>query len=109
MFVLDIWRGCPMDLGHFPLCSAWDAAWSQHDPGIIAAAISRGRCGPVAGPRFLECTATKGMTPMIRQGIGSGGPLEPICGDRRAVRAGLQVHVAGTTARGEALIGDAYV
>ena len=46
---------------------------------------------------------------MTRQVVSSGGPLEEVYGYSRAVRVGAQVHVAGTTARGEALTGDAYV
>ena len=45
---------------------------------------------------------------MARQVVSSGGPFEPIYGYSRAVRVGVQVHVAGTAARGEALAGDAY-
>jgi enamine deaminase RidA (YjgF/YER057c/UK114 family) len=46
---------------------------------------------------------------MTRHVVSSGGPFEQIYGYSRAVRVGAQVHVAGTAARGEALIGDAYV
>ena len=46
---------------------------------------------------------------MIRQVVSSGGPLEEVYGYSRAVRVGAQVHVAGTAARGEALMGDAYM
>jgi enamine deaminase RidA (YjgF/YER057c/UK114 family) len=46
---------------------------------------------------------------MTRQVVSSGGPFEQIYGYSRAVRVGAQVHVAGTAARGEALVGDAYV
>jgi enamine deaminase RidA (YjgF/YER057c/UK114 family) len=45
---------------------------------------------------------------MPRQLISSGGPFEQIYGYSRAVRVGAQVHVAGTAARGDALVGDAY-
>lgn len=45
---------------------------------------------------------------MTRQLVSSGGPFEQIYGYSRAVRAGAQVHVAGTAARGDALAGDAY-
>ena len=45
---------------------------------------------------------------MTRQVVSSGGPFEPLYGYSRAVRVGVQVHVAGTAARGEALAGDAY-
>jgi len=44
----------------------------------------------------------------MAQVISSGGPFEEKYGYSRAVRAGAQVHVAGTAARGEALAGDAY-
>ena len=46
---------------------------------------------------------------MTRQVVSSGGPLEQIYGYSRAVRVGAHVHVAGTAARGDALVGDAYV
>ena len=46
---------------------------------------------------------------MTRQVVSSGGPLEEVYGYSRAVRVGAQVHVAGTAARGEALMGDAYM
>jgi enamine deaminase RidA (YjgF/YER057c/UK114 family) len=49
------------------------------------------------------------ITHMTRQVVSSGGPLEEVYGYSRAVRVGAQVHVAGTAARGEALMGDAYV
>ncbi len=41
--------------------------------------------------------------------ISSGGAYEDVYGYSRAVRVGGQVHVAGTTARGEDLDGDTYV
>jgi enamine deaminase RidA (YjgF/YER057c/UK114 family) len=46
---------------------------------------------------------------MTRQVVSSGGPFEQIYGYSRAVRVGAHVHVAGTAARGDALVGDAYV
>jgi enamine deaminase RidA (YjgF/YER057c/UK114 family) len=46
---------------------------------------------------------------MTREVFSSGGPFEQIYGYSRAVRVGAQVHVAGTAARGEALVGDAYL
>lgn len=46
---------------------------------------------------------------MTRQRIASGYPLEDEYGYSRAVRAGNQVFVSGTTARGDQLRGDAYV
>jgi enamine deaminase RidA (YjgF/YER057c/UK114 family) len=46
---------------------------------------------------------------MTRLVVSSGGPFEQIYGYSRAVRVGVQVHVAGTAARGDALTGDAYV
>ncbi len=45
---------------------------------------------------------------MTRQVFPSGGPFEPVYGYSRAVRAGNQVHVAGTCAQGDALDGDTY-
>lgn len=46
---------------------------------------------------------------MTRRNFGSGYPFEETYGYSRAVRVGNQVYVSGTTARGEALGGDAYV
>ena len=46
---------------------------------------------------------------MTRRNIGSGYPFEETYGYSRTVRVGDQVYVSGTTARGEALAGDAYV
>ncbi len=46
---------------------------------------------------------------MTRHNFGSGYALEKIYGYSRAVRVGDHVYVSGTTARGEALQGDAYV
>ena len=46
---------------------------------------------------------------MARQNFGSGYPFEETYGYSRAVRVGGHVYVSGTTARGEALAGDAYV
>ena len=45
---------------------------------------------------------------MRRQSSSSGGPFEDVYGYHRAVRAGGQVHVSGTTARAPDLDGDAY-
>ena len=45
---------------------------------------------------------------MKRVIIRSGGPFEDVYGYSRAVRAGDQVHVSGTTARDADLDGDAY-
>jgi enamine deaminase RidA (YjgF/YER057c/UK114 family) len=50
----------------------------------------------------------KGFVQVTRQVISSSGPFEQIYGYSRAVRVGVQMHVAGTAARGEALAGDAY-
>lgn len=44
----------------------------------------------------------------MRQRVSSGGPYEDSYGYSRAVRAGDQIHVAGTTARSPDLDGDAY-
>ena len=44
-----------------------------------------------------------------RTNFASGYPYEETYGYSRAVRVGEQVFVSGTTARGEALDGDAYV
>lgn len=46
---------------------------------------------------------------MKRQNFGSGYPFEETYGYSRAVRVNDHVYVSGTTARGEALAGDAYV
>jgi enamine deaminase RidA (YjgF/YER057c/UK114 family) len=46
---------------------------------------------------------------MTRRNFGSGYPFEETYGYSRAVRVGDHVYVSGTTARGEALAGDAYV
>lgn len=46
---------------------------------------------------------------MTRRNIGSGYPFEDAYGYSRAVRVGDQVFVSGTTARGTALDGNAYV
>jgi len=40
--------------------------------------------------------------------VGSGGPFEDMYGYSRAVRVGQHVAVAGTCARDDALVGDAY-
>lgn len=45
---------------------------------------------------------------MHRCRVSSGGPFEDVYGYSRAVRAGGQVHVSGTTAREPDLDGDAY-
>lgn len=45
----------------------------------------------------------------MRANVTSGYPYEESFGYSRAVRVGNQVYVSGTTARGEALGGDAYV
>lgn len=44
----------------------------------------------------------------MRQRFSSGGPYEESYGYSRVVRAGDQIHVAGTTARPPDLDGDAY-
>lgn len=46
---------------------------------------------------------------MTRRNSGSGYPFEETYGYSGAVRVGDHVYVSGTTARGEALVGDAYV
>ena len=46
---------------------------------------------------------------MTRRNFRSGYSFEEIYGYSRAVRVGDHVYVSGTTARGEALVGDAYV
>ena len=46
---------------------------------------------------------------MTRRNFGSGYSFEETYGYSRAVRVGDHVYVSGTTARGEALVGDAYV
>ena len=46
---------------------------------------------------------------MTRRNFGSGYAFEETYGYSRAVRVGDHVYVSGTTARGEALAGDAYV
>ena len=46
---------------------------------------------------------------MTRRTIGSGSAVEESYGYSRAVRVGDHVYVSGTTARGAALEGDAYV
>jgi len=46
---------------------------------------------------------------VTRRNVGSGYAFEDEYGYSRAVRAGHQVFVSGTTARGSALEGDAYV
>jgi enamine deaminase RidA (YjgF/YER057c/UK114 family) len=58
---------------------------------------------------MLQSRDNARITRMARQVVSSGGPLEEVYGYSRAVRVGVQVHVAGTAARGEALTGDAYV
>ena len=45
---------------------------------------------------------------LIRTSYSSGYPFEDTYGYARAVRAGNQVFVSGTTARGHHLDGDAY-
>lgn len=45
---------------------------------------------------------------MERQHFGSQGPFEQMYGYSRAVRVGPHVWVAGSCARDEALVGDAY-
>ncbi len=45
---------------------------------------------------------------MKRVIVRSSGPFEDVYGYSRAIRAGDQVHVAGTTARDTDLDGDAY-
>ena len=45
---------------------------------------------------------------MQRRQVSSGGPYEDVYGYSRAVRAGGQVHVSGTTAREPDLGEDAY-
>ncbi|MFY1690266.1 RidA family protein [Plantactinospora sp. WMMB782] len=45
---------------------------------------------------------------MQRRIVSSGGPYEDVYGYSRAVRAGGQVHVSGTTARDPDLDADAY-
>lgn len=46
---------------------------------------------------------------MTRRNFGSGYSFEETYGYSRAVRVGDHVYVSGTTARGEALVEDAYV
>lgn len=46
---------------------------------------------------------------MTRRNIGSDYPFEEAYGYSRAVRVGDHVYISGTTARGIALEGDAYV
>lgn len=45
---------------------------------------------------------------MQRQNVASGSPFEDVYGYSRAVRAGDQIHVSGTTARPPHLDGDTY-
>ena len=62
---------------------------------------SRGDAAVVAGgPRAAD--------PVQHRRVGSGGPHEDGYGYSRAVRAGGQVHVSGTAARGADLDADAH-